>query len=284
MNADSFKEVMLDLEAHWHRDELPEEVYVVYLRELGGFTVEEVRTAITALARAGERRMPLAGQIRAKVIELRLDAPTWGQAVRELRNAVRALDEFRYPERCVDGNPECDGMGWATHEETVQVERRSWCECATANATRARKRHQRERGEPYEPCTVGVCDGSGLIDTVEPRIQIVASRCTCAAKLAPDLGIHQTVHSFARLVGWDEIKRYLLTANDSNVEAQMRKKYEQHVRDEIDSLSLVGIHASGLARVERAQEYEPRVPSLPTGDLEPLGESVRAALPSQTAA
>jgi hypothetical protein len=213
-------------------------------------------------------------------MHLRLDPPSWAHAIQQLRTGLHALENYRYPERCLDGNEDCDGMGWSETEGTYKVTRRRWCECATADATRERKRGQRERGEPFEACTVGVCDGSGMVEVEEPMTHSVASRCSCASKLRPDLGVHPTVYAFARLVGWDEVKRML--RGDGTAEAQMRNKYDQHVKDEVEMLSLVGLQARSLARVARANENPPALPRSGGSGMTSLGDSVREALPART--
>lgn len=158
------------------------------------------------------------------------------------------------------------------------VTRRRWCECSASEATRERKRGQRERGEPFEACTISVCDGSGLVEFEEPMKHAVSSRCSCAPKLRPELGIHPTVYSFARLVGWDEVKRML--RGDGTAEAQMRNKFEQHVKDEVEMLSLVGLQARSLSRIARANEDPPALPRGSGSGMSMLGDSIREALPA----
>jgi hypothetical protein len=271
---DEFKEIVLLLEAHWHLDEPAEEVYALYWHELQEFEYAHVQAAINAIARSGKTRIPLAGEIRRKLVELRIDAPTWAEAIKHFLHARHGIESFVPPETCLDGNANCDGSGWATEEEDYEVGGRQPCECSPTEIDRSRKMALLTRGET-EPCSLGICDGSGFVRATRTETTLVAKHCSCWPKVRARrfVNMHPILVSFIDLVTWGEIGRML--HGDSTLEAQMRVKYDQHVRERVEQESLRGLHAPGLAKIERANTDEPRaLPSRPRGELEAVAGSV----------
>jgi hypothetical protein len=97
LTRDEFDQVMALLDAHWHNEEvLAEGAMAVYAHELRGFGFDEVRAAVETFAREGERRMPLAGQIYRKVIELRLDPPPWAEVSRILAKVFSYTPDYSH--------------------------------------------------------------------------------------------------------------------------------------------------------------------------------------------
>lgn len=277
MTKPEFQKMLALLEGHWLRDTIPAEAEDLYWEELREFSAGHVATAIEAIARSGKERVPLPGQLRQRVIALMMDIPNWAQAIGQLRNARQVMDAYKEPEECPDDNSECD-YGWITKLQTYDHEVRSRCKCARSKVSQDHKRALRLKGES-EPCSIGVCDGTGIIIKTEPTEHMVSTHCSCWEKRRPDLPLHPIVHSFARLVTWPEVNRMFV--GDSTLEAQMRNKYEAHVRDAIEGESLRGLPAHGLARLERVEQTPPALP--PASGPELLGDSFRRALPAHDA-
>jgi hypothetical protein len=78
-----------ELRARWPEATFPQASVVVYGNDLADLDAAHVRAAIVAHDRAGGR-LPTAGQIRAKVIELTRDDPQWTEALRACRRLISA--------------------------------------------------------------------------------------------------------------------------------------------------------------------------------------------------
>lgn len=273
MNQREFAAIFAEVQGHWHLDPIPVEALDTYLSDLGEFEAAQVAAAVQALAREGKPRVPLAGQIRRKIVELQLDPPQWPVALRQLKDGSRWLDDWRPPAACLDGNPEC-AEGWVETPETYELSKNVPCECSPNRIDRRRKLHLIRDGR-MEPCTLGVCDGTGYVRKTEEAIHNVTRPCSCRGKLVElrQPPLHRVVRVFAELVGWDEIRRMLL--GDSTMEAQMRTKYEHVLRDQIDMLALRGLHAPGMPKLDRAEGLD-RPAISRRGEMEKLSYALPA--------
>lgn len=266
MTTDEFKRVVVALESHWYRDEPSGHTFIQMGQELAEYPVEEVEAAVTALAREGQRFMPMAGQIVKKLIELRIDAPTWGEAMKALRLGARRLEAFEYPDACLDGVEGCDGTGWKSSKEKHERPVRKMCSCA--------KKLSKQDLRRTEKCLDGNadCDGAGWRRVVEEYETDVAERCSCTPKLVElrNPGLSPILASFVELVGWATIKDMLV--GDTTAEAQLRNKYADHVKTAVEMQSLVGLSAKTLPRVVRANRELPAGVhvSIPTPKLREL--------------
>lgn len=279
MTEAEFREVVMLMEAHWHLDTPAEEVWSLYWHELRGFERPHVVAAIEALARSGQRRMPLAGEVRRKLAELHLDAPSWAEAIRHYLHVKHGVDKWTPPERCLDGNPNCNGEGWVVEPAEYDVTRREPCECSPAQIDRTRRMSLIQRGET-EPCPLGRCDGSGFVLATEKLVSEAARHCSCWNKVQDSkfVTMHAVLRRFIGLVGWSQINDMLVGGNPT-VEAQLRVKYDALVRDMIEQDTLRGLDAPGLARIERANEQDgERALPVRTGQLEPVGSEVTRAI------
>lgn len=238
------------LQAVWHNAAIPQAAFAAYYGELRDLPAPVVSASVEALIRDGSPHVPLAGQIRRKAVELELDAPPWVNAIPMLRAALKQKEEFKTPERCIDGNEDCDGDGWRLRQVPFEVRVRTPCACVKSKAALVRIRTLREQGRK-EPCRKKKCGGEGFIDSTETVTREVGTPCSCRAKLrdmrTPKL--NPVLREFVRLVGWDEIRRMLL--GDSTLEAQMRNKYAEHVKAMVEGRGLVGIQVE-LPKIERA--------------------------------
>ena len=115
------------------------------------------------------------------------------------------------------------------------------------------------------------CDGDGT-QLVEEDGREFARFCSCREKLremrATDL--HPLVREFVEIVGWATVERAIL--GDTTVEAQTRRKYEEHVAAAIEGRSLQGIEAPSLRRIARVGEE--------SRELASISGSVAEALPA----
>lgn len=238
--------------------------FATYFELLHEFSMHEVRDAINSLAVEGAEFFPLAGVLRRKVLEQRIDAPSWPQAILALREARAHLDSFVWPSTCIDGNPDCSGEGWVIRSGQNVVSRREPCECSPSSIERTRKMTLAAAGTP-EPCSVGKCDGSGFVRVQTATASDVAEPCTCRPKLLAQrsTGLPAMLREFVNVVGWPAIKN-MLEGNDTTLESQMRNKYADLVRERVNTEALAGLAtgADAPARLRRANEEAVTHPSV----------------------
>jgi hypothetical protein len=119
------------IERHWHTFEaIPEEAYGSYLYELKDVAFVHGVAAVDAIARGGSRFMPLAGEIKRKVVELELDPPSWPDVIEQVVAHRRFLRENPLPEKCLLGNDDCvDGFVIHPSERVGQADMATPCVC-----------------------------------------------------------------------------------------------------------------------------------------------------------
>jgi len=151
MTCDEFIPIAAEMQAHWWAFPIPASALDQYAADLADLPAENVAAAVAAHAAAGAERPPTAGQIRRRVAELELDAPSWDDARTALVAWRRGADRRRAAAdawECPRG--ECDG------DLLVQVDERTArpCKC-TAAYVRAL------RGLDELPALVGEFIGDG---------------------------------------------------------------------------------------------------------------------------
>lgn len=105
-----------------------------YTADLADLDTGQVDVALDLLAREDRRFPPLAGQVRQKVIELTVDAPSWGEVKAMLTTKAAGALPRQRPE-CPEGR--CDGSSWLVDEDTNEA---SPCLCRAGRIDEARKR------------------------------------------------------------------------------------------------------------------------------------------------
>lgn len=78
MNGVEFRPIAAAMQSRWFAFEIPDSALVQYVADLVDLRADDVAVAVASL---GDReRPPTSGQIRRRVVELQLDAPTWTEA------------------------------------------------------------------------------------------------------------------------------------------------------------------------------------------------------------
>lgn len=137
-------------------------------------------------------------------------------------------------------------------------------------------------------CPLGQCDGSGTDEVFAPGNDfrpIASRRCACREQMAAERAsrdaVHPVIADFLELVGEREIADVL--SGDRTAEAQVRTKYQAHVRSIRRQVLFQGLPDGGLAGMRRlAAEAAERLPKLVPGggdrDRQPehIGDAMRA--------
>lgn len=86
--------VVVGIRARWPHADLPDSTIAVWREAVKDLPVEQVMAAIEVIYRDGREFPPNGGQIRKKVMELRDDAPQWGEVWRWVRKAQMKAPAF----------------------------------------------------------------------------------------------------------------------------------------------------------------------------------------------
>lgn len=89
MTEAEFLQVMQEIESYWREEPVSPDEMAVYAKLLRREAHVAVLAAVQALAVGGQARMPTAGQIARKLVELKLDPPPWGDVMRILIRAIQ---------------------------------------------------------------------------------------------------------------------------------------------------------------------------------------------------
>jgi hypothetical protein len=138
MNASEWLQIAAVIADRWPHADLPDSTVQRYGDDLVDLEGPHVAAAVEVIYREGARFAPNAAQIRAKVIELALDAPAWSTVLAELRGEVVEHTQPTHPETCEFDV--CDGSGWLEVDGTSElydVEAKP-CECKVAHTERVR--------------------------------------------------------------------------------------------------------------------------------------------------
>jgi hypothetical protein len=243
--------------ANWPHQLPPKVALAKWKTDLADLRREQVETAVEALYRDGREFPPNGGQIRAKVVELTIDAPDWADVKHYLAPPAKLADGRVY---------------W----EGAYVEREV--------ADRARRRQQedelaRRRGDL--DCPHGECDGTGTILTTwidadygEVRGSLPC-RCETERKNAWKVRVaqeraaaHPLIQEFEAAL--DAEDRHALQAGDRTAEAQTRTKWEQFVAGQRRDATYAGLPDAGLPAIERANRK----------GFARIGDALRRVLPT----
>lgn len=109
MKASEWAEIASTIRERWPAARIPGETIARWGDDCADLPGVHVALAVDVLYREGREYPPHGGQIRAKVVELAIGAPSWGEALRLFRNA------FGRPTSCIDATrePDDDGLGRA---------------------------------------------------------------------------------------------------------------------------------------------------------------------------
>jgi hypothetical protein len=127
MSPEEFIPIAADMQARWWAFKIPATALDQYVRDLCDLDVDKVRAAVVSLGAEGRERPPTSGQIRRRVAEMELDAPSWDEArtalLRWRRAAAGRVDsEWACPAE------RCDGSAWVAVDDRG-VTRMAHCEC-----------------------------------------------------------------------------------------------------------------------------------------------------------
>lgn len=129
MNEAELASVIEVIERHWHAGEpIPREAYGGYFHELECFGLQDAIDAVMSIARQGTPFIPLAGQIRRRVIERQLAAPTWTDARVAIGDYRKWLADNPLPTECPLDREGC-ADGWIYSEDENGYGTARACEC-----------------------------------------------------------------------------------------------------------------------------------------------------------
>jgi len=137
-------------------------------------------------------------------------------------------------------------------------------------------------------CPYGSCDGTGLIapddNDDRPKHELTSRYCECredlSTRIAELTGIHWMVDEFIRVVGRAEIAAL---DGDRVAEAQVRTKWEAHVKRVQAGTVFHGLDTAGLPELEQLRrETAVRAGLMPTDQQGLRKPSMRQALQTTT--
>lgn len=102
----------------WPEAKLTGDAVKFYGMELKDSSFASAVAAVRVLGREGKFKIPTAGQIRRKMVELEVDAPGWEEVRRSLNERRAAIERKKgetFTWTCPDGR--CDGSGFLVDEE-----------------------------------------------------------------------------------------------------------------------------------------------------------------------
>lgn len=254
------------------------------LADVAVLQYEHAIAAVETMYHGGREFAPNGAQIRGRVADLALDAPDWGVVKGEIdrrRGAVGGAAWAHGDRVCPDGL--CDGSGTiveeelpdshaaerdaitaeflAAHEPASPTPRysevlRFVCACGyigvdAALAAVGAQHLGLDRALVFEFVTAHAAVPE---PPLQPRHELRSRHCTCREQMLLDLsaatGIHWLVNEFISVVGRAEIAGL---DGDRIAEAQVRKKWEDHVANVRRATVYHGIDSAGLPALERLQ-------------------------------
>ena len=138
MNAPQTAEVLATILDRWPGTVLTDEATREYLEELSRFDHAAASAAVASLSREGRERFPPVGVVVRRILEMALDAPTWGEVKASLIEREAALERRREEGDtwvCPEG--ECDGSGHVAASDDGRTVRRCRCFPAKVESRRA---------------------------------------------------------------------------------------------------------------------------------------------------
>lgn len=84
-NASQWLEITAAMRDRWPHAAMPEASIEQWGRDVSDLRAEHVLAAVEVFYREGREFPPNSGQIRAKIVELAIDAPEWSETIRILR-------------------------------------------------------------------------------------------------------------------------------------------------------------------------------------------------------
>lgn len=123
MSPAEVQTLMRSVNARWPHHPLPPECFPAWLEDLGEKTYAEAAAAVVVLSREGREFPPTCGQVRKRVDELTLGAPTFDEAWREMRECMARYGSNRSTTDLPFSNPLvrdlAQAMGWYEFGQTL---------------------------------------------------------------------------------------------------------------------------------------------------------------------
>ena len=128
--VDYIREMGQRLNAYWPHSDIGRAQLAAMWHTLGDIPLEQQLAALEALYRDGREHAPNGGQLRAKLVDLSLDTPTWAEAKRALlrRNEVNLAQS---------GCEECDGSTYVLDDQGFAHP----CSCRQERVSQAHRTH-----------------------------------------------------------------------------------------------------------------------------------------------